>query len=59
LQDAPGTMIGNFRVDPDAPAGHFVKGFATIDDVSLINVEVLRPSARSSALSSALPVAAL
>ena len=34
-------MIGNFRVDPDAPAGHFVKGFATIDDVSLINVEVL------------------
>lgn len=40
-------MIGNFRVNPDAPAGHFVKGFATIDDVSLINVEVLRPLALS------------
>lgn len=39
-QDAPGTMIGNFVTEPDAPAGHFVKGFATIDDVSLINVEV-------------------
>ena len=41
LQEAPGTMIGNFKTDPDAPAGHFVRGFATIDDVSLINVEVL------------------
>ncbi len=33
-------MIGDFVTEADAPAGQFVKGFATIDDVSLINVEV-------------------
>lgn len=37
-QGAPGTIIGDIRTS-DADGGQFVKGFATIDDVSLINVE--------------------
>ena len=38
---AAGTVIGDFiTVEDEAAGGQFVKGFATIDDVALINVEV-------------------
>lgn len=37
---APGTVIGEFITQEDEAGGQFVKGFATIDDVALINVEV-------------------
>lgn len=37
---APGTVIGDIRTSEDVEGAQFVKGFATIDDVSLINVEV-------------------
>lgn len=33
-------MIGDFRMADDAAVGQFVKGFATIDHVTLVNVEV-------------------
>jgi len=38
--EAPGTVIGDFVTAEDGSGGQFVKGFATIDDVALINVEV-------------------
>lgn len=38
--EAPGTIIGDFITQEDGAGGQFVKGFATIDDVALINVEV-------------------
>jgi len=37
--EAPGTMIGDYKTADDAAVGQFVKGFATIDDVTLVNVE--------------------
>ena len=48
---APGTVIGDFITQEDEAGGQFVKGFATIDDVALINVEV-RAGLSSSALRS-------
>lgn len=33
-------MIGDYKTADDAAVGQFVKGFATIDDVTLVNVEV-------------------
>ena len=42
--EAAGTVIGNYITEEDDEAGgQFVKGFATIDDVALINVEVCAP----------------
>ena len=38
--EAPGTVIGDFVTAEDGSGGQFVKGFATIDNVALINVEV-------------------
>lgn len=38
--EAPGTRISDYRNDAEAAEGQFVKGFATIDNVALINVEV-------------------
>lgn len=42
--EAAGTVIGEFITEEnDEAGGQFVKGFATIDDVALINVEVCAP----------------
>jgi aspartokinase len=41
-QAAAGTVISDGVAIQDGAGGQFVKGFATIDNVSLINVEVRR-----------------